>query len=93
MNSSQLKKHASIRKKIGCALPDCGQHVTFTIAEHVAKLAEDRKKIYTGVCTKCHQTFRLNASQVLTFQAIYGKAKFETLKSSYSQLFDEGDNT
>ena len=89
MNSQQLKKQANIKKKVGCKLTDCGTHFTFTIGENVLALADEKKHIYSGVCNKCHKNIKLNATNLLTFQSVYGKANIVVMQSSFRSLFEE----
>ena len=77
-----------MKKKVGCILTDCGQHFTFTISDNVLALADDRKKIFTGKCLKCHRSVKLNANAIGTFQTVYGKTNFEIMKSSFNNLFE-----
>ncbi len=92
MNSQQLKKQANIKKKVGCTLTDCGLHFTFTIGENELALADEKKRQYSGVCNKCHKSIRLNASNLLTFQSVYGKANIVVMKSSFNSLFEESND-
>ena len=92
MNSQQLKKQANIKKKVGCTLTDCGMHFTFTISENVLALRDEKKRQFCGVCIKCHKSIKLNASNLHTFQSVYGKANIVVMKSSFSSLFDESND-
>ena len=92
MNKQQLKKQANIKKKVGCTLPDCGMHFTFIIGENELALADEKKRQYSGVCNKCHKSIKLNAPNLITFQAVYGKATIVVMKSSFSSLFEESND-
>ena len=92
LNNQQLKKQANIKKKVGCTLTDCGMHFTFTIGENVLALADEKKRIYSGICNKCHKSIKLNAPNLLTFQSVFGKATIVVMKSSFSSLFEESND-
>ena len=82
------KAFESIRKKIGCPLNDCGQFVTFTIADNFLNRLTQRKETYSGNCSKCHRNFKVNGSQIGTFQSVYGQSIIQVLKSEFDKLFD-----
>ena len=92
LNNQQLKKQANIKKRVGCTLTDCGMHFTFTIGDNVLALADEKKRLYSGVCNKCHKSIMLNAPNLLTFQSVYGKATIVVMKSSFSSLFEESND-
>lgn len=92
VNKQQQKKQESIKKKVGCTLTDCGMHFTFTIGENELALADERKRKYSGVCTKCHRSIKLNASNLLAFQYVYGKTNIVVMKSSFKNLFEESND-
>lgn len=87
MNKQLLKKQESIKKKISCAFTDCGQHYTFTALEHEVSIVHNRKKIYSGSCSKCHKAIKLTTNNLLTFQSVFGKANIKILKSSFNDIF------
>jgi hypothetical protein len=92
VNNQQLKKNTNIKKKVGCTLTDCGVHFTFTIGENVLALADEKKRLYSGVCKKCHKSIKLNAPNLLTFQSVYGKTTIVVMKSSFNSLFEENND-
>ena len=92
LNNQQLKKQVNLKKKVGCTLTDCGMHFTFSIGENVLALADEKKRLYSGVCNKCHKSIKLNAPNLLTFQSVYGKATIVVMKSSFSSLFEESND-
>jgi hypothetical protein len=88
MNNQYLKKQESMKKKVGCVHTDCGKHFTFTIGEHVLALADDKKRIYTGKCSKCHKSIKLKDNATGVFTSVYGETNFEIMKSTFNEMFE-----
>jgi hypothetical protein len=88
MNQKELKKQATIKKKVGCSLTDCGQYFTFTISEHVLALSEQNKRIYAGKCSKCHKAVKLRDSQCNAFASVYGSPNYAVSTSTFNDLFE-----
>jgi hypothetical protein len=88
MKNKDHKGFDNIRKKIGCPLNDCGQFVTFTIAENFLNKMTQRTEVYSGNCNKCHRSFKLNGSNLVTFQSVYGQATIQVLEGTFEKLFD-----
>ena len=92
MNKQYLKKQESMKKKVGCILADCGKYFTFTINEHVLALADDKNRIYTGKCSKCHKSIKLKDNDIGVFTSVYGETNFKIIKSTFNEMFEEDDN-
>lgn len=88
MNSQYLKKQESMKKKVGCIHTDCGKYFTFTISEHVLALDDDKKRIYTGKCSKCHKSIKLKDNATGVFTSVYGETNFEIMKSTFNEMFE-----
>ena len=88
MNSQYLKKQGSMKKKVGCIHTDCGKHFTFTIGEHVLTLDDDKKRIYTGKCSKCHKSIKLKDNDTGVFTSVFGATNFEIMKSTFNKMFE-----
>jgi hypothetical protein len=91
MNQRELKQQATIKKKVGCSLTDCGQYFTFTISEHLLAQSDQNKRIYDGKCSRCHKNVKLKASQRNSFAAIYGQANYVVTASTYTDLFEQDE--
>jgi hypothetical protein len=88
MNQRELKQQATLKKKVGCILTDCGQFFTFTISEHVLALSEQNKRTYTGKCTRCHKHVKLRDSQRNSFASVYGSPNYVVSTSTFNALFE-----
>jgi hypothetical protein len=88
MNSQYIKKQENMKKKVGCIHTDCGKHFTFTVNENVLALGNDRKKIYSGKCGKCHKSIKLSVNDLGVFTSVHGAANFEVLKSTFNEMFE-----
>lgn len=88
MNKNLTKKQEALKKKVGCPLTDCGKYFTFVIEQNVLALADIKKRIYRGRCTKCHKSIKLNAEGLLQFQQMYGKTNIQITKSTFDNVFE-----
>jgi hypothetical protein len=88
MNQRELKQQATLKKKVGCILTDCGQFFTFTISEQVLALSEQNKRTYTGKCTRCHKHVELRDSQRNSFASVYGSPNYVVSTSTFNALFE-----
>lgn len=88
MSKQELKQLENLRKKIGCPLNDCGQHIKFITNGDIAALHDSKKVIFTGQCTKCHRTFKLKQIHLGTFHAVYGPSKKIIVKSTFDDNFE-----
>lgn len=81
-----------MKKKVGCTLTDCGKHFTFTISEDVLAFSDDKKKIYTGKCSKCHKSIKLKDNAKGVFTSVYGTTNFEIMKTTFNEMFEKDEN-
>ena len=88
MNSQYIKKQENMKKKVGCIHADCGKHFTFTVNENVLALGNDRKKIYSGKCSKCNKNIKLSVNDIGVFTSVHGATNFEILKSTFNEIFE-----
>lgn len=91
MNQQELKKQATIKKRVGCSLTDCGQYFTFTISEHVLALSDHNKRLYIGKCVRCHNSVKLKADDCRHFEAVYGQTNYIVSASTFDGLFDQDE--
>lgn len=81
-----------MKKKVGCILADCGKYFTFTISEDVLALADDKKRIYIGKCSKCHKSIKLKDDDKGVFTDVYGETNFKIIKTTFNEMFEKNGN-
>mgnify|MGYP000524029966 CR=1 FL=1 len=91
MNQRELKLQATIKKKVGCSLTDCGQYFTFTISEQLLAQSDQKTKIYAGRCSRCRKHVKLKDGQLNSFSAIYGQANYVVTISTFTDLFEQDE--
>ena len=81
-----LKK---VQKQLKCDLGNCGEHITFEIADSTLKYLDEEKQVYIGRCGKCNSVVKVKANKLDDFNRLMGEAKVVVLKSTFDTLFVE----
>ena len=90
MSKAEEKRVQRVRKIIACQLEDCGQYIELRIDEHTNAL-EEKKRIFSGLCTKCGNVFLLKNSQLPALTAAVGEPKVRVVSTTFNSLFGEDE--
>jgi hypothetical protein len=77
-----------IQAKLNCTLSSCINDIAFTVAENEQNKAESKDRVYIGLCSKCHKSFKLKGQAFNNFQRVIGQTKLAVVQSTFDDLFE-----
>jgi len=89
LNKREREYLDKIKKRLGCSLGDCGTYFNLEIGEVALTDFEDRKKKYSGKCSKCHKHIVLRGTEIDRFEKTMGIPTIQVIKTNFEQLFEE----
>lgn len=88
MNAAELKKIATIKKKLNCDLVDCTDKLAFEVLDTELEHLEREKVKYRGRCTKCKMLIVVNRKQIDLIEKAFGKVHIVVRKLNFDSLFN-----
>ena len=89
LNKREREYFDKIKKRLGCSLGDCGTYFNLDIGEVALTEFEERKKKYSGKCSKCHKHIVLRGTELDRFIKTMGIPTIHVIKTTFNQFFTE----
>jgi hypothetical protein len=87
LSQSDAARLKSIKKKMNCALEDCGKNFWFEADEAEVRGAHFSKPIYKGQCAKCFVNIKLTSDSFWFFTRVKGYPKLNVIKTVHKGFF------
>ena len=89
LNKREREYFDKIKKRLGCSFGDCGTYFNLEIWEVALTEFEERKKKYSGKCSKCHKHIVLRGTELDRFEKTMGIPTIQVIKTTFEQFFME----
>ena len=89
LNKKEIEFFQTIMKRIGCDKGDCGTYFNLEIGEVALAEFEERKKKYSGKCSRCQKHLVLRGTELERFIKTMGIPTIQVTKTTFDKFFKE----
>jgi len=89
LNKREREYFDKLKMRLGCSLGGCGTYFKLEIGEVAATKFEEKKKKYSGKCSKCHKNIVLLGTEIDRFEKTMGIPTIQVIKTTFDQFFTE----